>query len=160
MKFLSIGHRNCPKCVMLFMEIANMMVPSRQGVSTLVELSQTAYNGFLEGNAMESCSKEHVEGASEWHLDGQLCDEWLNNLERGKFGNELCQSICNLVMLDGRVHFRRFDIGQLTRLQVALSQTLPQRKWFQRFEAALGSLKGKVIREIELSANEKQGRQA
>ena len=113
---------------------------------------------LLGDNVMESCSKEHVKGASEWHLDGRLCDEWLNNLERGKFGNELCQSICKLVMLDGMLHFRQFDRGQLIRLQVALSQTLPQRKWFQQIEAALGSLKGKVIRDIEQSASEEQGR--
>lgn len=109
---------------------------------------------------MESCREEHIKGASEWHKEGQLCEDWLKNLERGKFSNELCHLISRLVMFDGIVHFSQFDKGQFVRLQVTLSQTLPQRKWFQVFEAALGPIKGKAIREMEQPANAKGGRQA
>ena len=98
---------------------------------------------------MDHCEEEHVEGASEWHKDGLLCEEWLKNLERGKFDPQLCRAISSLIMMHGRMHLSRFDLGQLVRLEVSLSQTLPQRTWFRWSEAALGPFKVKLMREIE-----------
>ena len=98
---------------------------------------------------MVHCEEEHTEGASEWHTDGRLCEEWLKNLERGKFDPKLCRAISRLIMRDGIVHSNRFDLGQLVRLEVSLSQTLPQRTWSRSLEAVLGPFKGKLRREIE-----------
>ena len=98
---------------------------------------------------MDHCEEEHVEGASEWHEGGLLCEEWLQNLERGKFDLKLCRVISSLIMMDGTRHFNHIDRGQLVRLQVSLSQTLPQRTWFRRLEVALGPFEGKLMREIE-----------
>ena len=104
---------------------------------------------------MDHCKEEHVEGTSEWHKDGLLCEEWLQNLERGKFNPQLCRKISSLVMMDGTRHFNHIDRGQLVRLQVSLSQTLPKRTWFRRLEVALGPFEGKLMREIE--QNDKDG---
>ena len=47
----------------------------------------------MEGNHRARCSMRHVEGASEFHEDGNLCDEWLWNLERGLFTRSMCNVI-------------------------------------------------------------------
>ena len=98
---------------------------------------------------MVHCKEEHIGGASEWHTDGRLCEEWLKNLERGKFDPKLCRVISRLITRDGIMHFDHIDRGQLVRLEVSLSQTLPQRTWFRSLEAVLGPFKGKLMREIE-----------
>ena len=86
---------------------------------------------------MDPCNEDHEDGASEWHTDGRLCEEWLQNLERGKFDHGLCRIISRLIISDGIMHFNHVDRGQLVRLEVSLSQTLPQRTWFRSIEAVL-----------------------
>lgn len=96
-----------------------------------------------EGNHRTHCSISHVEGASEFHEDGTLCDEWLWNLERGQFTRSMCDAIRRLVWSDMVVHARRLDRGQMIRLEVSLSKTLPQKRWgLQKFAASLGPFKG------------------
>ena len=80
----------------------------------------------MDADHQTRCQKEHVQSASEWHLDGWLCDEWLSNLERGRFTPSMCNSIRGLVWRDQVVYLGRLDAGQLIRLDVSLSQS--QRK--------------------------------
>ena len=107
---------------------------------------------------MNPCKEKHEEGASEWHSDGRLCQEWLENLERGKFDPRLCRIISSLIIWDGIMHFNHVDRGQLVRLEVSLSQTLPKRTWFRSLEAVLGPFKGKFMRDIEQFATDREQR--
>ena len=91
------------------------------------------------------CPENHVNGASEWHKDGKLCLEWLNNLERGRFNETRCALIRRIVMRDQIEHFGRIDAGELIRLDVSLSRTLPQKRGFLRMvSASLGPVRGKA----------------
>ena len=95
------------------------------------------------GNHQVSCSMKHGEGASEFHEDGRLCDEWLWNLERGLFTRSQCNVIRRLVWRDMAAHTRGLDIGQLIRLDVSLSKTLPRKRWgLQKLAVSLGEFKG------------------
>ena len=97
----------------------------------------------MEGNHRVHCSIRHVEGASELHEDGKLCDEWLWNLERALFTRSMCNVIRRLVCRDLAAHTRGLDMGQFIRLEVSLSKTLPQKRWgLQKIAASLGPFKG------------------
>ena len=97
----------------------------------------------MEGNHRVHCSIKHMEGASYLHEGGRFCDEWLWNLERGQFTRSMCNVIRRLVWRDVVVHTRGIDMGQLIRLEVSLSKTLPQKKWgLQQIAASLGPFKG------------------
>ena len=104
----------------------------------------------VEGSRRVSCSMRHVEGASEFHEDGNLCDEWLWNLERGQFTRSLCNLIRRFVWRDMAAHTRGVDMGQLIRLEVSLSKTLPQKKWgLLEIAASLGPIKAMAKSEQE-----------
>lgn len=91
------------------------------------------------------CPDQHIEGASEWHKDGKLCDEWLRNLERGRFSQERCALIRRVVMSDQVGRLNRFDAGELIRLDVSLSRTLPPKMGFLKAaSASFGKVRGKV----------------
>ena len=85
-----------------------------------------------------SCPEEHKDGASEWHTGGKLCDEWLQNLERGHFTEHRTGLIRRAVMRDQVNHFRRLDTGELIRLDVSLSQTHPEKRGFLKPESTEG----------------------
>ena len=106
---------------------------------------------FLHGPKSESSSRHwivstfYIEGASEWHHDGKLCYEWLTNLERGRFTDRRCDLIRRIVMKHQADHLNHFDTGELIRLDVSISRTLPQTKGFLRIaSAAVGPIRGKV----------------
>ena len=92
------------------------------------------------------CSEEHLQFASEWHKNGTLCDAWLTNLERGQFSPSQCNEIRSMVWSDHVLQFGRLDRGQLIRLDVSLSRTLPpKRTWFlSKVGASLGPFKGEA----------------
>ena len=97
-----------------------------------------------------SCSEDHANGASEWHTDGKLCNEWLQNLERGRFTERKTDLMRRMVVSDQIDHFRMIDAGELIRLEVSLSQTLPEKRGFlQELRASLGPLAGKAKFEKE-----------
>lgn len=97
----------------------------------------------MEENHRVHCSMGHVEGASELHEDGRFCDEWLWNLERGQFTRSQCNAIRRLVWRDVAAHARRVDMGELIRLEVSLSKTLPQKSWgLLKLGASLGPFSG------------------
>ena len=91
------------------------------------------------------CPEDHVKGASEWHEDGKLCFEWLRNLERGRFSERRCRLIRLTVVQDELDHFNRIDAGELIRLDVSLSRTLPQKRGFLRMvSASFGPVRGRA----------------
>ena len=97
----------------------------------------------MKGNHRVRCSMKHMEGASQLHEDGRFCDEWLWNLERGQFTYSQCNAIRRLVWRDFLFHAPVPDMGQLIRLEVSLSKTLPQKRWgLQKIAASLGPFKG------------------
>ena len=96
------------------------------------------------------CPDDHVEGASEWHKDGRICHEWLRNLERGRFSEERCNLIRLVVMQDQVDHFSRIYAGELVRLDVSLSRTLPQKRGIlQMVSGSFGPVRGKARFEDE-----------
>ena len=89
------------------------------------------------------CPEDHVKGASEWHEDGKLCFEWLRNLERGRFSERRCRLIRLTVVQDELDHFNRIDAGELIRLDVSLSRTLPRSEaFFEWCRRPLGQCEG------------------
>ena len=122
------------------------------GGSPLVEVNSS------QNERRAPCPESHVPGASEFHADGRLCDEWLWNLERGHFTHSTRNAIRSSVLRDQIIYIGRPDMGQLIRLNVSLSKTLPQKRWsLQKFVASLGPLKGKARFEQEFGdANEKK----
>ena len=105
----------------------------------------------MDGSHRVHCPIKHMEGASYLHEDGKFCDEWLCNLERGQFTSSMCNVIRRLVWRDLAAHTRRADMGQVIRLEVSLSKTLPQKRWgLQKIAASLGPFKGMAKFEQEV----------
>ncbi|MCY4652327.1 MAG: hypothetical protein OXC95_04095 [Dehalococcoidia bacterium] len=71
--------------------------------------------------SMTYCDEKHFSRATEFHINGELCGPWLENIERGHFTGDQKDFVLELVMRDYMYTFhRRIDNGQFMRLCTSL----------------------------------------
>ena len=86
----------------------------------------------MSGNRTGPCLEEHVPMATELHIDGRLCDEWLADLVRARLSDAECTLMKRMVLRDQILHLHKIDRGQLLRLQKALSLARPPKRRIRR----------------------------
>ena len=85
--------------------------------------------------SMTYCEEKHFPYATAFHVNGELCGPWLENLERGSFTESQKEVIWFTIMSEyPRVLNRPIENGQMMRLYTSLSLVnvpKPRRPWWR-----------------------------